>query len=51
MTEQADYKTIIENEKLRLWEEGHSDEQIEQMLEERGNEQGGNDELDVLETQ
>ena len=47
MTEEADYKTIIENEKLRLWEEGNSDEQIEQMLEEIGNEQGGNDELDV----
>ena len=36
MTEQADYKTIIENEKLRLWEEGYSDEEIEQILEERG---------------
>ena len=36
MSEQADYKTIIENEKLRLWEEGYSDEEIEQILEERG---------------
>ena len=36
MTEEADYKTIIENEKLRLWEEGYSDEEIEQILEERG---------------
>ena len=36
MTEEADYKTIIDNEKLRLWEEGYSDEEIEQILDERG---------------
>ena len=36
MTEEAAYKTIIETEKLRLWEEGYSDEEIEQILEERG---------------